>query len=576
MPGFLVLYAIKEKTILEDINIKLRSFSDLQKNRIIYDNLFIERFTNKKFMKDKVFFEDDNIIICNEGIILNFAELSNRFATKNYFDLIKKLYIKYNNQFFTQFKGEFSGILYDKIEKKVILYTNRTSSKPLYYFVSNDYFIAASELKVVTKMLSILGIKYSLDEIGANFLITYGSTFEDFTLIQEIKKLKPGHYINIEKNNVSIEKYHIFSNEPILSIEKKKIINNLDQLFINAVKLEYNKDLEYQYKHITTLSGGLDSRMNVMTANELGYNNILNITFSQNDYLDERIAKKISSDLQNDFLFYSLNNGNYLMNIKDPVICNDTLVYYSGSAHMLDCIKKIDFREYGLLHTGMLGDAVLGSYLNGMNKKQGKVPLSKTAWNYDNLTLSTLNRLDKYYKEYESDELFKLYNRGFNGIFNGYWTINQFTEFGSPFLNVDFLSYALRIPINYRFKGKIYIEWIIRKHPRYAKYIHEKSVAKPSVKLFHLNYLRFMFKWVITKKLGKYMPLSMNPTEYWYRTNKNLKEFIQSYFYENIHSLDKYPELMNNGKTIFDNGNLMRKTQILTLLEAMKLYFNDK
>ena len=61
------------------------------------------------------------------------------------------------------------------------------------------------------------------------------------------------------------------------------------------------------------------------------------------------LQKKISSDHHFDFIFYSLDNGDFLLNcIDDIVFSNDGLVFYSGCAHLYACLKKLSLSEYGL------------------------------------------------------------------------------------------------------------------------------------------------------------------------------------------------------------------------------------
>ena len=50
------------------------------------------------------------------------------------------------------------------------------------------------------------------------------------------------------------------------------------------------------------LSGGLDSRMTVWVAHDLGYTHQLNMTFCQSNYLDFKIAQQIATDLRHDFM----------------------------------------------------------------------------------------------------------------------------------------------------------------------------------------------------------------------------------------------------------------------------------
>jgi hypothetical protein len=64
----------------------------------------------------------------------------------------------------------------------------------------------------------------------------------------------------------------------------------------------------------------------------------------------------------------------------------------------------------------------------------------------------------------------------------------------------------------------------------------------------------------------------MNPEEYWYNTNPSLKDAINSYYTKNIGILSKHPSLMKDAQRLFIEGNVREKTQVLTLLAAMKLH----
>ena len=188
-------------------------------------------------------------------------------------------------------------------------------------------------------------IKYTFDKIGAYFLLTYGYMLEDYTLFKEIKKLNAGKYIKIKNDNFEIHTYFEVDNTPDNTLTEEEIIENVDKLFRNAVKLEFEKDKEYGYKHVASLSGGLDSRMTTWVAHELGYWEQLNVTFSQTDYLDETIAKSIARDLKHEWLFKALDNGNYLKNIDEMIEINFGICLYSGNAHVNNFMNTFNFKK---------------------------------------------------------------------------------------------------------------------------------------------------------------------------------------------------------------------------------------
>lgn len=170
-------------------------------------------------------------------------------------------------------------VFYDKKNDRWLIYTNHFGEKQIFYLKLPDRVVFASELPWIMKYIKNNGVSYSIDEIGAYFLLTYSYMLEDYTIIKEIKKLPAGCYIKIEDGNFKILRYFKIDN----TLTEDEMIENIDRLFKNAVKLEFEKNKQYKYKHIASLSGGLDSRMTVWVAHELGYTkytNQLNVTFS--------------------------------------------------------------------------------------------------------------------------------------------------------------------------------------------------------------------------------------------------------------------------------------------------------
>ncbi|AYD39338.1 asparagine synthase [Clostridium fermenticellae] len=566
MPGFVTI--VSNSINFNKINLNYRSLKEFKLDEITINKTYIARYTNKKFLDDKMFEETNDFFIVIEGVIFNKKDLMNSFASSSYLDLIHKLYDNYGETFFKYFKGEFSGMLYDKINGKYIIFTNETGSKPIFYYNFNSTYIFSSELKVITDILKFNNIDFNLDEIGAYFLLTYGYMLEDYTLIRQVKKLQAGNYIVLDKDKMKIHSYNTIKNQPYNSESYEKTIGKLDELFKYAVKTQYEKDDEYQYKHISSLSGGLDSRMEVMIAHELGYSNCLNLTFGQNGCLDEIVAKAISSDINNEFVFYSLDNGNYLMDIDEMLICNDGLILYSGAAHVLSALKNINFEDYGIYHTGQVGDAVLGSFINNVNINN-KSKIGDGAYSYRLLDRISDVVYNIQYK-YNDEEIFKFYNRAFNGAINGDWVANQFTEFSSPFLYKDFFDYALKIPREYKYEERIYIDWINKLHPNIGNYKWEKIGIRPTNSLIKVK----LYNKIIRRIFFKNRIESMNPFDYWYNNNHNLKKFLYSYINKNMYLLDSYNQLKKDCISLCDYGTFFEKTQVMTLLGALRLHFN--
>lgn len=544
------------------------------KNYSKFPGVVFGRLSLDKFQNDKIFKKTDNYFIATEGIIFNSKKLLQQYSVKKLDELISKLFIQYDWKFVEKLRGNFSGFIYTT-DNKLVVFTDHLAAKPIYYFYDeeSDTLIFASELKVVSEGLKQLGYTVHLDIKGAHCLLTLGFMLGDLTLIKEIKKLPPGNVLIYENGKISLKEYYRLSNTPYLEDDEEEIIKELDKRFREAVKLEYEKDLEYGYSHIATLSGGLDSRTNVAYAKKLGFNNITCFTFSESDYLDEKIAKRICFDQHFEFIFYSLDNGNYLMNnIENIIESNEGLIFYGGASHLYNCCKMISFQDFGLIHTGQAAEHIKGTILHEKYHRR-VTPKILQEIAYSTKLIHNLEYLtDENDFNFITCELFSLYNRGFNGVFNGYRMIEQFTEFSSPFLNVDFLEYAMKVHPKYRYNFQIFFKLINKYIPEFSNYKWEASGIAPKYPLFYIRAYsksRALFRKLSNRLKERHS--SMNPMDYWWKNNMSLQNNIKFIFKENIKLLETHPVLLDDSNYLFEKGTFLEKTQVITLLKAIEL-----
>lgn len=538
------------------------------------DSYRFEQFTNDKFAPEKILMENDQYIIGTDGVLLNLPYLMQKTGAKDMFQLIISLYKSENKSFTKSLRGDFSGFILNKQNQSLFIFTNHIGSKRIFYHAGDKYFIFSSDVKEITHLMHQLHIDCKLDEQGAYLMLTNGFMVEEITLVKEVKRLMPGCYLSLQQNgNYQIDNYFHLRDIKKTTDNKDEIIQKMDDLFNQALTLEFEKDKAYNFKHIATLSGGLDSRMMVLGAHKLGYTDQLNFTFSQANYLDEKIAKQIAVDHGHHFLFQSLDGGNYLKKIDKSVFLNDGLILYSGSAHVLDSISNMNFNDYGLIHTGLVGDAVIGSFLS---KPEIVAPSATDGMYSQKLSAKIKDTLNSVVEGYETEELYKFYSRGFLGAMNGNYTLDLVSQSVSPFLDVDFLSYCYSIPEEMKYKQKIYLDWIAAKHAEFARYPWEKTGVSPLKsnnykKYFDVGYYKRMKLKFFDKLSGK-IKSGMNPFDYWMQQNASLQAFVQQQWNENADQLSSYPKLKKDMEKLFSNGNTGEKFQVLTLLKAIQLH----
>ncbi|MDD5503059.1 MAG: asparagine synthase-related protein [Candidatus Thermoplasmatota archaeon] len=527
------------------------------------------RFSVDKFKNDKIFTIVGKDLVCTDGITLNLKSLLKNYRAENFGELILAMRQRHGNKFPVEMRGNFSGFICSEGGNKILVFTDHLASKPVYYF-HDDFsgaLIFASQLKAVAEGMRKAGFYPSLDFGGAYCMLTCGFMLGNRTLIKEVKKIPPGNVLFYKNGRILLEEYYKLSNTSYVSGEEKEIINELDVRFREAVKMEYEKDAEYGYRHLATLSGGLDSRANVGFAYDMGFKSDC-FTFSQTGSMDETIARNICHDKKMNFTFYPLDGGDYFSkHVEDIINSNGGLMFYGGSAHMYNCMKSQSSKGFGMVHTGQIGDLVLGSYLRGGFHS----PVDEKIWSkivYSSKLVEKLKRfVDANEFKYENDELFAFYERCINGVFNGYRMAEQFAEYSSPFLFIDFLDYAMNIHPRIRFKERIYLKWLRQRLPGFSKYAWEKYGLSLKWPLFILEFYG--------KALAAYRKFiggkrsSMNPTGYWWKTNPRLRQNIQRLFDESIDSLASYPEIMEDCKMLFREGKLLEKTQAITLAKAV-------
>ena len=97
-----------------------------------------------------------NVIIFN-GSIYNYKDLKKKFFFNQNFksntdtEILLKLYSKFGIDFLKYLKGMFAIAIYDKKLNKIFIIRDRFGIKPLFYFSNLNFFIFASEIKILTK-----------------------------------------------------------------------------------------------------------------------------------------------------------------------------------------------------------------------------------------------------------------------------------------------------------------------------------------------------------------------------------------------------------------------------------------
>jgi asparagine synthase (glutamine-hydrolysing) len=535
---------------------------------------YCSRNTLDRFMNDKLFCEDDSYILICEGVILNKSELFASCSTNDLHDLVVKLYKQEGETYFSNFRGSFSGALYDKDLRRWVVYTNHYGDKPLFYYKCEQGFAIGSQVNYILAAMRENNLPVDIDKNAIYKLLTYGFMNDDATPCSAIKRLLPGHYAIIDDTGINVHEYwRPKANKLNLTkLSEDQLIEGLDEKFRNAVKREFDKDVEYGYKHLCDLSGGLDSRMTTWVARDLGYGPFLNITYSQSGYLDEKIAANIAADLENEFMFKSLDDAGFMYEPEEATTMNYGLSPYFALTGGNSMLRNLATVPYGMEHTGQIGDVVIGTFVRKLNRAS---EITHSGM-YSSMLADKLPAIES--ELFEDAEQYLLMTRAFLGACASHLIRSNYTEIASPFLDVDLMEYCFSIPVENRFNHSLYKKWIKTKYPKAATYVWEKegvplTARNTSIKLKKLRKKIKIHAHRAIPALAAKDKHGMNPFDYWYATVPGLSVFLETTL-ERVFGVVPYADLRADMQRLYENGTAIEKAMAVSAGVAVEYYLS--
>ena len=129
---------------------------------------------------------------------------------------------------------------------------DRFGKKPFYYYFKDNKFIYSSEIKSILKLLDK---KPNLNKTALYEYLSFMTPINENTFYTDIKKLKAGYTLILEKDNLYIQQYYDIDNIKIKHNNQATILADIESILIDSVKKRLVSDVEVA----TLLSGGLDS-----------------------------------------------------------------------------------------------------------------------------------------------------------------------------------------------------------------------------------------------------------------------------------------------------------------------------
>ena len=200
------------------------------------------------------------------GEIYNFQEIKNelillghQFTTSSDTEVILHAFQVWGNGFVERLIGMFAIVIYNEKEDQLFCLRDRAGVKPFFYYLKDDLFLYASELKAFHKHPRFEKI-INQDAVAAFF--QYGNVPTPHCIFKNTYKLKPGHFLIVSfvdsQIQISQDKYwsvYTAYNLPKLAISFQDAKKMTEDLLSSACEYRMVSDVPVG----VFLSGGYDS-----------------------------------------------------------------------------------------------------------------------------------------------------------------------------------------------------------------------------------------------------------------------------------------------------------------------------
>lgn len=230
------------------------------------------------------------------GEIYNFQEIKNRltdypFTTNGDTEVLLAAYIKWGVESLSYLKGMFAFAIWDSVTQELFIARDRMGVKPVYYYINDDYFLFASEVRGV---LASGMVPKKINTAAVREFLSYQSIGFPLSIIENIVQLDAGSCITIRGSKAVTKKYWDIT---VAAAEgdyhdRKQVLQHIRDLLRNSVERRLVSDVPIG----AFLSGGIDSSAVVGLMAEVSKSrpNTFTIGFSEKEFDESDYAAQIA------------------------------------------------------------------------------------------------------------------------------------------------------------------------------------------------------------------------------------------------------------------------------------------
>lgn len=231
------------------------------------------------------------------GEIYNFREVRKMlpeypFTTNGDTEVLLAAYSKWGPDCLPYLKGMFAFAIWDTVDETMFIARDRMGVKPVYYYLSDQAFLFASELRGI---LASGSVQAKANEFAIQEFLSYQSVGFPESAIKGVLQLEAGSSITIRNNKINIKKYWDITGQPSIDFDfndRTGVMQQVRSLMRNAVERRLVSDVPLG----AFLSGGIDSSAVVGLMAEVGASrpNTFTVGFEEKEFDESNYANVIA------------------------------------------------------------------------------------------------------------------------------------------------------------------------------------------------------------------------------------------------------------------------------------------
>jgi asparagine synthase (glutamine-hydrolysing) len=245
--------------------------------------------------------ENERHVISYNGEIYNFEDIrANLSACKVQVrgatdaEVLLHAWTKWGVEVLPRLTGFWAFVIYDKRERTLTLVRDQLGIKPLYYWHTPERTVVSSLLRTVVE---IAGETPDLDYRALSEYVRYQLTFGDKTFFKQVKKVLPGHVVQIHLPSGALKSqcYEDILNPPDCPNEPltPEVIQKTNELIVSCCYDSTISDTSFT----TFCSGGMDSSLiTAITRPDVAYHCNYKDPECNETFFAKQVIEQIHSD----------------------------------------------------------------------------------------------------------------------------------------------------------------------------------------------------------------------------------------------------------------------------------------